>query len=54
MEGFKDKVQHWWQSFNISSTPSFILASKLRLLKEKLKEWAGIIGIIGGKGEKTF
>ncbi|KAG5629208.1 hypothetical protein H5410_000925 [Solanum commersonii] len=39
VEGFKDKVRVWWASFQVSGTPAFILATKLKLLKDKLKEW---------------
>ncbi|WMV09305.1 hypothetical protein MTR67_002690, partial [Solanum verrucosum] len=38
-EGFKDKVRVWWASFQVSGTPASILATKLKLLKDKLKEW---------------
>ncbi|WMV55766.1 hypothetical protein MTR67_049151 [Solanum verrucosum] len=39
VEGFSDKVKDWWESFNITGTGSYVLASKLRMLKGKLKEW---------------
>ncbi|WMV20737.1 hypothetical protein MTR67_014122 [Solanum verrucosum] len=40
VEGFKEKVQEWWCSFIISGTPDYILATKLSMLKAKLKEWS--------------
>ena len=39
VEGFREKVNDWWCSFSVNGTPSFILASKLKLLKGKLKQW---------------
>uniref|UniRef100_M1BXT6 Non-LTR retroelement reverse transcriptase n=1 Tax=Solanum tuberosum TaxID=4113 RepID=M1BXT6_SOLTU len=39
-EGFVDKVSDWWNSFEFSGRPDYILASKLKALKEKLKEWS--------------
>jgi len=33
-------VKNWWDSFNVRGRPDFILASKLRYLKDKLKEWS--------------
>lgn len=37
--GFKDLVKAWWLSFAVQGHPDFILATKLKLLKAKLKEW---------------
>jgi hypothetical protein len=38
-EGFGDKVSSWWSGYEFFRTPSFILASKLKALKEDLKQW---------------
>ncbi|KAG7969632.1 hypothetical protein I3843_07G040700 [Carya illinoinensis] len=38
-EGFVDKVRHWWSSYQFHDTPSFILAGKLKTLKNDLKLW---------------
>jgi hypothetical protein len=38
-EGFVDKVKSWWPSFYFLGSPSFILAKKLRALKEEIKRW---------------
>jgi hypothetical protein len=38
-EGFVDKVKVWWSSFSFRGSPSFILAKKLRALKEEIKRW---------------
>jgi hypothetical protein len=38
-EGFVAKVNSWWAGYEFFGTPSFILASKLKALKEDLKRW---------------
>ncbi len=38
-EGFVDRVSSWWAGYEFFGTPSFILASKLKALKENLKQW---------------
>lgn len=40
VEGFKEKVKEWWESFNVNGRPRYILAEKLKMLKVKLKEWS--------------
>ena len=40
MEGFKCKVQDWWNSFNVTGRANYKLTTKLSLLKVKLKEWS--------------
>jgi len=39
-EGFKEKIKTWWESFPSTGSPNFVLISKLRALKIKLKEWS--------------
>uniref|UniRef100_A0A0V0HLY3 Putative ovule protein n=1 Tax=Solanum chacoense TaxID=4108 RepID=A0A0V0HLY3_SOLCH len=39
-EGFIDKVKVWWSSFDYQGRPDYVLASKLKALKHKLKEWS--------------
>ncbi len=39
VEGFVDKVKSWWSGYDFVGTPSFVLASKLKALKEDLKKW---------------
>lgn len=39
VEGFRRKMENWWTSFQVTGTPTFILISKLKMRKEKLKEW---------------
>ena len=36
---FVAKVQGWWSSYVFTGTPSFVLASKLKALKEDLRHW---------------
>ena len=38
-EGFVDKVHSWWSGYDFFGTPSFVLANKLKVLKEDLKNW---------------
>jgi hypothetical protein len=38
-EGFVDRVKNWWSTYTFTGSPSFILASKLKALKEDLKFW---------------
>ena len=38
-EGFVDRVRSWWDSYQVHGAPSFILASKLKFLKDDLKRW---------------
>ena len=39
VEGFVEKVQQWWSSYSFLGSPSFVLAQKLKALKEDLKKW---------------
>ena len=38
-EGFVDRVRCWWDSYNFQGASSFVLANKLKLLKNELKKW---------------
>ena len=38
-EGFKDKLQAWWESLNFNGIASFVLGAKLKALKQLLREW---------------
>ena len=38
-EGFVKRVRSWWESYNVLGAPSFVLANKLKLLKNDLKKW---------------
>ena len=39
MDGFKDRVRSWWNQYSFLGTPSFVLAKKLKALKEDLIQW---------------
>ena len=38
-EGFLERVKHWWEGYSFLGSPSFVLAQKLKALKEDLKKW---------------
>ena len=38
-EGFVDRVQSWWNRHSFVGTPSFVLAKKLKALKEDIMLW---------------
>ena len=38
-EGFVDRVQTWWNWHSFVGTPSFVLAKKLKALKEDIVQW---------------
>ena len=38
-EGFHDRVNRWWNSYNHSGSPSFVLVQKLKSLKLDLRRW---------------
>jgi hypothetical protein len=51
-EGFVDKVKSWWSSFYFMGSPSFILAQKLRALKEEIKRWnREVFGNVGARNK---
>ena len=37
-EGFVERLRSWWNSYNFQGASSFILANKLKLLKNDLKK----------------
>ena len=37
--GFTDRVHSWWNQYSFSGTPSFVLAKKLKALKEDIIQW---------------
>ena len=37
--GFKDRVHSWWNRYSFLGTPSFVLAKKLKALKEDIIQW---------------
>ena len=38
-EDFTGNVRLWWESYDFQGSPSFVLASKLKMLKEDIKKW---------------
>ena len=38
-DGFKDRVHSWWIRYSFLGTPSFVLAKKLKALKEDIIRW---------------
>ena len=38
-DGFKDRVHSWWNQYSFSGTPSFVLAKKMKALKEDIIQW---------------
>ncbi|XP_022852922.1 uncharacterized protein LOC111374488 [Olea europaea var. sylvestris] len=38
-EGFRERVQTWWTSYEVSGSPCFVLNQKLKALKGDLKKW---------------
>lgn len=42
-EGFNAKVKEWWDSFNYSDWPDYVLMARLKALKGKLKDWSKTI-----------
>ena len=38
-EGYTDKIQLWWNGYNFTSIPSFVLARKLKALMEGMRKW---------------
>jgi hypothetical protein len=39
VDGLMGMVKQWWDSYSFQDTPSYILACKLKALKEDLKKW---------------
>ncbi len=38
-ESFVDRYQGWWSHYSFCGPPSYVLACKLKALKEDLKKW---------------
>ena len=39
VKGFVERVKQWWEGYSFMGSPSFVLAQKLKALKEDLKKW---------------
>ena len=45
VEGFKELIRDWWQSFEFRGTYSYVLMGKIKAQKVKLKVWnKGVFG----------
>ncbi|KAK4559257.1 hypothetical protein RGQ29_008482 [Quercus rubra] len=54
-EGFVDRVRSWWDSYQVHGAPSFILANKLKLLKNDLKRWnVEVFGLVEVRIKKLW
>ena len=38
-EGFWEQVKDWWEGYKVMGSASCVLAKKLKLLKQDLKQW---------------
>lgn len=54
VEGFKNLVGRVWEQTRVDGTASFILAAKLKTLKEEIKKWAREEGNLERKGSENF
>ena len=48
-DGFVGKVRSWWGSYHLHDAPSFVLANKLKILKNDLKNWT--VEVFGNEEE---
>jgi len=54
-DGFVEKVQRWWESYDFQGLPSYVLANKLKALKADLKKWnAEVFGDVGRKKKELL
>ncbi|KAG6644474.1 hypothetical protein CIPAW_08G057000 [Carya illinoinensis] len=54
-EEFLDKIRSWWSSYQISGFPNFVLAGKLKNLKNDLRIWnKEIFGNLNDQRENLF
>ncbi|CAN4128235.1 unnamed protein product [Withania somnifera] len=51
---FTNIVKGWWNGFNFSGRPHYILACKMKALKSKLKEWSTCVQGNLGVQSKTL
>lgn len=42
-DGFTTPINNWWNQFEVDEYASYIIAGKLRLLKEELKKWNNLV-----------
>ncbi|KAG6626954.1 hypothetical protein CIPAW_15G089100 [Carya illinoinensis] len=54
-DGFTEKISSWWASYQFTGTPSYVLARKLKALKNDLKKWnLEVWGNINDQRDKLF
>jgi hypothetical protein len=54
-DGFVGLVKQWWDSYSFHGTPSFVLACKLKALKQNLKTWnVEVFGNVERNKRKLF
>ena len=54
-EGFVERVRSWWESYHVHGAPSFVLANKLKLLKNDLKKWnVEVFGNVEERGKQLW
>jgi hypothetical protein len=54
-DGFVGLVKQWWDSYSFHGTPSFVLACKLKALKQSLKTWnVEVFGNVERNKRKLF
>lgn len=47
---FEDRVNAWWNGYEVVGTPSLRLASKLKMLKRNIRKWnKEVFGIVEAK-----
>ena len=39
IDGFVDRMHSWWNQHSFYGTPNFVLAKKLKALKEDIVQW---------------
>ncbi|XP_075663381.1 uncharacterized protein LOC142632956 [Castanea sativa] len=55
MDGFTDRVHSWWNRYSFSGTASFVLAKKLKALKEDIIQWnRSEFGNVGWQKKEFF
>ncbi|KAG6645351.1 hypothetical protein CIPAW_08G116600 [Carya illinoinensis] len=55
VDGFVEKIRSWWTSYQLTGSPSFVLAGKLKALKNDLRKWILEIFVhIKDQGDKLF
>ena len=43
VEGFREQVNYWWDGYKVMGSSGCVLAKKLKLLNEDLKQWNKLV-----------